>query len=384
MDFDVICSKWQKKWFEAGIWKAKPVKGKKSFFMIFAYPGISGYLHVGHMRGFTYTDIITRMKRMQGFNVLFPAGTHATGNQAIAFASKVKKRDEAWINYLTSNGYPENKLNELEDEKKVVEYFNKVYVEEYWKKFGFLADWERFACTVHSDYNKFIEWQFKKLNEKNLLVKKPYFAPFCPKDGPVAVDPSETDISKGGHAEKNEYTLLKFKFEDKFIVAATLRPETVFGQTNLWIDSNEEYSIIKVGKEKWILSKQAAEKLKFQKESVELINSIKGKDLIGKKVIAPGVEREIIILPSSFCAPDIGTGIVTSVPGDAPDDWMGLQDLKNSKELCEKHGLNWNEINSINAIPIIKTEGYGEFPAKDVCEKLKITNSMEREKLHEA
>ena len=65
--------------------------------MIFAYPGISGYLHVGHMRGYTYTDVITRYKRMRGYNVLFPVGTHATGNLAIAFLNKVKSGDEEWI-----------------------------------------------------------------------------------------------------------------------------------------------------------------------------------------------------------------------------------------------------------------------------------------------
>ncbi len=384
MDFNSVASKWQKKWFDAKIWESNYVSGKESFFMIFAYPGVSGYLHVGHMRGFTYTDVITRFKRMQGFNVLFPVGTHASGNQAIAFANKVKKRDENWVNYLVSNGFPKDNLSELEDPFKVVNYFNKVYVEEYWKKFGFLADWNRFACTINEDYNKFIQWQFKKLNDLGLLVQKPYFAPFCPVHGPVAVDASETDISKGGKAEKNEYTLLKFKFKDMFLIAATLRPETVFGQTNLWINPETTYSIVLVNGEKWVVSSEAAEKLKYQKESVEVIGSVNGKELIGLKAVAPMIHRELIILPSSFCDSNVGTGIVTSVPSDAPDDWMGLNDLKNSKKLCEEHGLNWSVVNSIQPIPIIRTPGYSEFPARDVCEKLGVNNSMEREKLVEA
>ena len=62
---------------------------------------------------------------------------------------------------------------------------------------------------------------------------------------------------------------------------------------------------------------------------------------------APGVERDVIILPSSFCNPKIGTGIVTSVPSDAPDDYIGLRDLWENRELCEKYGLDWEKIKEI-------------------------------------
>ena len=207
VNFRKLEEKWQKKWAEAKLGEANIDRKKKSFFMIFAYPGISGYLHVGHMRGYCYTDTITRYKRMKGYNVLFPVGTHATGNQAIAFAKKVKERNKEWIEYLKRNGCPEEKIKDLGDPLKVVEYFNNVYIEDYWKKFGFLADWRRFVCTINEDYKKFIQWQFKKLKDLGLIVQKPYYATFCPKCGPVAVDPSETDIQKGGNAEKNEYTL---------------------------------------------------------------------------------------------------------------------------------------------------------------------------------
>src|SRR3989344_511217 len=84
---------WQKQWQEKGISLAFPKKGKKKFYLIFAYPGISGFLHVGHMRGYTYSDVITRHKRMQGYNVLFPAGFHASGLPAVAYAAKVKRKD---------------------------------------------------------------------------------------------------------------------------------------------------------------------------------------------------------------------------------------------------------------------------------------------------
>ena len=127
LDWKKIQRKWQKEWEKAELGKAVVKKNKPKFMMIFAYPGISGYLHVGHMRGFSYTDAICRYERLKGKEVLFPVGTHASGNQALGFANKVKNRDKDWLNYLKNNGCPAEKVKELVDPKKVVEYFNEVY-----------------------------------------------------------------------------------------------------------------------------------------------------------------------------------------------------------------------------------------------------------------
>jgi len=372
IEWQKIQEKWQKKWENLG--SVSINKNKQKFFMIFAYPGVSGYLHVGHLRGFSYTDAICRYQRLLGKQVLFSVGTHASGNQAITFARKVKKRDKAWLEYLEKNGFPMDKIGQLEDPKKVVDYFNRVYVNDYWKKFGFICDWDRFTSTINPDYQKFIQWQFLKLNQKGLLVKNPYFATFCPKCGPVAVDPSETDISKGGNAEKQEYVLLKFKMGDFFLVAATLRPETIYGQTNLWINPDAEYVKVKVKNEIWIMSSQAAQKISYQKNDTQVLEKIDPKKLIGKKVVAPGIEKEIIILPAPFSDPDIGSGIVTCVPSDAPYDYVALTELQNNKEQLKKFGLGHHEIKNIKPIPIIKSKGFGDFPAKEIVEKNKIKN----------
>ena len=77
------------------------------------------------------------------------------------------------------NGCPEEKLDDLKDPVKVVDYFNTVYVNDYWKRFGFLADWRRFTCTIYPDYGKFIQWQFRKLNDLGLLIQKPYYSPLA-------------------------------------------------------------------------------------------------------------------------------------------------------------------------------------------------------------
>jgi leucyl-tRNA synthetase len=377
IDFAKIEQKWQKKWAEKKVYESNRDENKKKFFMIFAYPGISGYLHVGHMRGFSYTDIITRYKRMQGFNVLFPVGTHASGNQAIAFAKKVQTNNKDWIEYLIANGCPKEKIKSLNTPEKIVEHFNGVYQEESWKRFGFLSDWRRFTCTIYPDYNKFIQWQFKKLKEADLLVQKPYFATACPVHGPLAVDASETDISKGGNAEKQEFTLLKFKYGDKYLVAATLRPETIYGQTNLWINPEVDLVEIKVEKEKWIVSKESYEKLKYQKDKISLVGDFK-ENLLGKYASAPGIKREIIILPSRFVDANIGSGIVTCVPSDAPYDYIALKELQENDKEIKKYKLDSKIVKSIKIIPIIRTKKYGENAGVKVVEENGIKNQEDK------
>ena len=374
--------KWQKKWADARLGEAEP-DSRQKFFLIFAYPGVSGYLHVGHMRGYTYSDVICRYKRMLGYNVLFPVGTHATGNLSYAFAKKVERGDPDFIASLRANGCSDKEIEKLKNVDEVVRFFNQVYINEYWKKFGFLVDFRRFTTTINPDYNKFIDWQFRKLKEKNLLVQKPYFATFCVNCGPIAVDASQTDISKGGAAEQQEFTLLKFKFGDEFITAATLRPETVYGQTNLWVDPNVNYVKANINGEIWIVSKECAEKLKYQKDKVEIVGEITGREMLGKYCVAPGINREIMILPSKFCDPKIGTGIVTSVPSDAPYDWMGLVDLMNDDVGCRRYGLDPAKVKAIEVIPIIVTKEFGDKAALKICEDMGIKSQTDP-KLEEA
>jgi leucyl-tRNA synthetase len=361
-----IEKKWQKKWFEDRIFVAKK-QNKKKFFIHFAYPGVSGYLHVGHMRGFTYCDIIARYKRMTGYDVLFPAGFHASGIPSIGFAKKVERKEKTTINDLKEYGVTDEQIKKLSNPKEVVNYFGNVYVEDYWKKFGYLIDYTRIMSTISDGYKKFIEWQFLKLKENDLLIKKPHFAPFCKNCGPVAVDKSETDISKGGSAEILEFITIKFKLEDGTILpAATLRPETIFGVTNMWINPNVTYLKAKIKDEIWIISKEALDKLVHQIEDVKpLQDTISGKELLGKKCIIPMVNREIPILSGPFADPSVATGIVMSVPAHAPYDWIALVE-------SGEH---------IEPITIIDVKGFGTNPAKEACESLGIKSQTETEKL---
>lgn len=368
-EYQQIEQKWQKKWYEEKIFESKKQKENK-FFIHFAYPGVSGYLHVGHMRGFTYCDIIARYKRMTGYDVLYPAGFHASGIPSVGFAKKVERKDPLTIKALKEYGLADDFIKTLIDPQKVVDYFSKVYVEDYWRKFGFLIDYTRIMSTISEGYKKFIEWQFHKLKEKNLLITKPHFAPFCPNCGPVAVDKSETDISKGGSAEIMEFTTIKFKMPDgNILLAATLRPETIFGVTNMWINPDVTYVKAKVNDEIWICSKEALNKLTYQIDNVKSLNeTIDGKELIGKTCKIPIVDREIPLLSGPFADPNVATGIVMSVPAHAPYDWIAL--VESGED--------------IDPITIIDVKGFGTNPAKQVCDELGVKSQSETGKLDEA
>ena len=365
-NYESIEKKWQNKWFKEKIYEAKKNK-KNKFFIHFAYPGVSGYLHVGHMRGFTYSDIIARYKRMNNFDVIFPAGFHASGIPSFGFAKKVERNDPDTINTLLEYGCDKNTINKLTDPKNVVEYFGEIYVEDYWKKFGFLIDYSRIMSTISPGYQKFIKWQFHQLNDKKLLVQKPHFAPFCSNCGPVAVDKSETDISQGGSAEIQEFTAIKFKLNDGTILpAATLRPETIFGVTNMWVNPDVEYEKVKVDDEIWICSKECIEKIKYQLNKITQLNEkIPGKKLIGQTCKIPLINRDIKILSGPFADPSVATGIVMSVPAHAPYDWIALV------ESGEK----------IEPIQIIEVKGFDTNPAKEACDALDINSQKEIEKL---
>jgi leucyl-tRNA synthetase len=129
-----LIEKWLNRWYEAKIFDSEPNPGQKKFLIHFAYPGISGYLHVGHMRGFTYADTISRYKRMTGYNVLYPAGFHASGLPSVGLAKRVARNDPGTIEYLRTNGCPEDIISKLADPEMVVEYFSKIYTDDYWKR----------------------------------------------------------------------------------------------------------------------------------------------------------------------------------------------------------------------------------------------------------
>jgi len=385
MEMEKIEKKWQSKWGEEGLFEPEIDSGKESFYIQVAYPYPSGAMHIGHARTYTVTDIVAKYHLLKGFNVLMPMGWHVSGTPVIASVEALKAGDKETIRKFTEIFHiPEKDLTKLHTPEGYVEYM--VNEAEYGYKVGFNKlglgiDWRRELKTIDPQYKKFIEWQYKKLYEKGFVKKGKYPVRYCPHDDNAVGD---HDLLEGEGVGIQEFTILKFKMEDgKFLVAATLRPETVFGQTNLWLGSEVEYVIIKVGDEEWIGSEEFFEKLKDQLPEAEKIGSIKGKELVGRKAEAPGIKRKIPVLPSFFCDTRTGTGIVTSVPSDAPIDYQGLVDLQKDDAMIKEFGLDAEMVKAIKVIPIIRTEEFGDLAAVKIVQDLKIENQFDP-KLEEA
>ncbi len=376
-----IENKWQQRWAEAKIFEAEPEEGRDKYFLNFPYPYMNGYMHLGHAYTLLRVEVFARYKRMRGYNVLFPFAFHCTGSPIVSAADRIEDNDPKQVKIMEHMGIPEDHILKFAEPVYWTEYFPDEYVKDI-TRFGCGIDWRRSFITtsLNKYYNKFIEWQFRKLKANDHVVLGEHPVIWCPKCNSPVGDHARI---KGEGETPQEFTLLKFKFDDAYIIAATLRPETVYGQTNMWVDTELRYVKAKVGEEIWIVSKECADKLKGQKEGFEIVGEIWGGQMIGKTCIAPGINREILILPSEFCDPNKGTGLVTSVPSDAPDDWVGLYDLRD-EGLCDRFGLNYEEVKKIEPIPIIDTPGWGDLPAVKICEDMKIESQHDREKLEEA
>jgi len=390
MDFKKIENKWQERWKRSKAFEPKIDNKKKKFFFTTPYPYISGSLHIGHGRAVTESDIYVRYMRMKGYNVLYPLAFHITGTPILGISSAIKSGDRKKIelyksyvkNYVKSERQVERTVKSFEEPWNIVKFFAPKMMDEY-SSLGLSIDWTRRFTTGDPDYQKFITWQFLKYKEKRYLVKGSYPVLYCPMCE-NAVGEDDIQDADTNPVMKQEFTLLKFRMEDgTVLVAGTLRPETVFGQTNLWINPDVEYVKVKIEDETWVVSREAYEKLSYQKKNLRTLEYVDGKVFIGRYVKAPGIGRKIIILPSSFVDPNISTGIVTSVPSDAPYDWVALRDLQKNKELCERHGLNFEEIRNIKPIPIIDIPGWGDLAALRITEKMKIENQNDP-KLEEA
>jgi leucyl-tRNA synthetase len=376
-----IEKKWQDRWEKERVFEANPDKRKK-FFVNFPYPYINAYQHIGHFYTLMRIEAFARYKRLKGFNVLFPQAWHATGSPIINAAKRIRDKEPKQMKIMKDMKIPASKIKKFENSEYWLEFFAPEYKKDY-KAMGISVDWRRefYTTSLNPHYDKFIKWQFRKLKKKNYCIQGKFPVVWDPKEN-VAV--GDHDRVEGEGETPQEFTLLKYRLGDKYLVCATLRPETVYGQTNLWIGPENEYVLAGVDGEKWVLSEQCADKLKEQDKEVKIVKKIKGGELLGKKVVAPMIGREIPILPADFCDLDKGTGIVTSVPSDAPDDYIGLRDLWENKKECEKYGLDYDEVKKIEVIPIIDSEDLGDKAAVKVVEDMKIKNQQEREKLEEA
>lgn len=184
--------------------------------------------------------------------------------------------------------------------------------------------------------------------------------------------------------------LKKYEGRNIFLVAATLRPETMYGQTNCFVLPSGEYSLIEMkNNDLFICSANAALNLSYQEQTKECrkapkLETLLGKQLIGIALKAPlAVYEKIYVLPMLTISMEKGTGIVTSVPSDAPDDWACLRDCRNDEKLRKEYNI-MNHMVSFDPVPIIEIPELGNMSAIKLCDELSIKSHTEKEKLTEA
>jgi leucyl-tRNA synthetase len=378
IDWKTLEEKWQKAWTEAKIFEAEPDPRRKKFFATFPFPYMSGPLHVGHAYTMGRVDTYARFMRMKGLNVLFPFAWHWTGETVAGASERIKIGDEKFIAALRDiDGVPEEELKKFVDPVYMARYYtdiNRVTV----KRYGVSVDWRReFNTTSHNKaFSRFVEWQYWKLKELNYVKKGTHPVIWCPHcESPTG----DADRLEGENVSVEEYSLVKFKFLEGDIIlpAATFRPETIFGATNLWINPEGDYVKTFVNDEVWIVSKACAEKLKEQLRTMKFIRNLKGRELIGRSCVEPVGHRNIPILPGWFVETQVATGVVYSVPAHAPFDWIALRDIQNKPELLREFRIGEELVKAITPISIIKVEGFGDFPAVEIVDQMKIKDQFD-------
>lgn len=315
---------WQAAWRTAELGKAQRIAGREKFYALVAYPGSSGFLHLGHLRGLVYGDALHRFQRMRGRQVFFPSGTHASGLPSVTFAQKVARRDPITVAQLQQQKVPESEWPRLEEPAYAARFLGQNYLEVY-RRFGILLDESAYVTTIDDDYQAFIRWQFGRLDRAGALVQAPYIAAVCPVCGPVSVDPSETDLAQGGEAEWVQYIVVPFRLDDgREFLTATLRPETVYGVTNLWVHPTSPLVVWHQGERTYLVSRTGAEAL-VEQHGGRLGHEVPVAELQGQAVSVPWSKTKVPVLPSPIVDPSVGTGVVMSVPAHAPADWLALQ-----------------------------------------------------------
>ncbi|MBI2545178.1 MAG: leucine--tRNA ligase [Candidatus Aenigmarchaeota archaeon] len=383
MDSKKLDAKWQMKWNKSKSFEANIDKKKNKFFTSIIIPYVNGNIHIGHSFTYTRIDAYARFKRMQGYNTLLAEAFHATGEPILGSIERLKKKDRGQIETFKMYGATDKDLKDFV--KKGPEFVARFWMEkiiESSKLMGFSVDWRRkFVTAIDPAFNRFIEWQYNTLRKKGYVIQGTHPVVWCSHDQSPTGD---HDRLKGEGESPTQFVLLKFKLDSgEVLPCATLRPETIYGVTNLWINPNAHYVRIRIKNEIWFVSKSAAQKLEDQLKNVEYLGDVAGRDLIGENVSNPVTGQKILILPGEFVDEQTATGIVMSVPAHAPYDYVALKELKNNEKEMGKYKLDPSSIKNIKSISVVKIEGF-ENAGVEISEKMGISSTKESEKLEEA
>ncbi|MBI5223205.1 leucine--tRNA ligase [Candidatus Micrarchaeota archaeon] len=351
MDTSSIEKKWQTIWAQKNLFDSEPDEREKKF-VTAAFPYPNSPQHIGHARTYTTADIYARYLRLKGYNVLFPMAFHVTGTPILAMAKRIGKKDEDVLSVFEKiYGISREKAATLAQPRALVSYFS-AEIEEGMKEMGFSIDWRRKFYSYDEKFNKFIQWQFRRLLQMGFVEQGEYPIAWCPSDSQAV---SAHDTRGDVDPELEEVSVIKFEVsKSEYLVATTYRPETIYGVTNIWINPALDYVRAKYGPDTIILSKDAFDSLHLQLK-LELIDSVSVEKLLKLKGKNPINGKKVPVYSASFVKSDVGTGVVMSVPAHAPLDYLALRDAgKTEQEL----------------INVLEVEGYGSAPAKEIVERL--------------
>lgn len=425
----------------------------EKYFGTFPYPYMNGLLHLGHAFSISKLEFASAYHRLCGKKVLFAQGFHCTGMPIKACADKLDrelttygcppvfpteednvttdadpapiatpeakadptkfggkkskavqkqgKETRQW-EILTKSGIAESEVPAFRQSAHWLTYFPPLGLRDL-KAMGCGVDWRRAFITTDMNpfYDSFVRWQFNTLYKRGKVVKDKRYTVYSPLDGQPCAD---HDRATGEGAGPQEYTLIKLEVLELsgklealkgqgrvFLLAATLRPETMYGQTNCWALPEGDYGAFRGAHgDVYVMTKRSALNLSFQERmpvrgAPELLLALKGQDLIGLPVRAPrSPHKHVYVLPLLTILTNKGTGIVTSVPSDSPDDYTALTDLKKKPKLREKFGVKDEWVLPFEVIPIIDIPGYGNQAAVKVVEEMGIQSQNDRDKLEKA
>ena len=269
-------------WMDHDCFKATPNPDKKPFSIVMPPPNVTGQLHMGHAMDATLQDILTRFKRMQGYEALWLPGTDHAG-----IATQIKVEEEL----RTKEGLTRYDLGREKFLQRVWEWKEKYgnRIVEQQKKMGASCDWSRSRFTMDEGCSRAMRETFCELYDKGLIYKGSRIINWCPHCLTALSDAEVEYVDKPGHLWYIRYPLADGSGD---IVVATTRPETMMGDTGVAVNPEDE----------------------------------KFKHLIGKKCILPIMNREIPIVGDEYCEIGFGTGAVKMTPAHDPNDFeVGLR-----------------------------------------------------------
>jgi leucyl-tRNA synthetase len=342
-----------------------------------------------------------------------PAPTQATTKEDVTKFTTKKSKAAAKVNVnlkyqfqiMLALGIPVEEIHRFADPQYWLEYFPPL-----WKRdltdLGCRVDWRRSMVTTDANpyYDAFVRWQMTRLKEMGKIRFGKRYTVYSPKDGQACMD---HDRQTGEGIGVQEYTAMKLrvldwapeakkKVEGKvpeggnvYFVPATLRPETMYGQNCCFVGPGLTYGIYEVekGKEYYFISERAARNMAFQSIFPQWgvfpkVAELTGADVVGTLVHAPlSVHKDgVRVLPMDSVKATKGSGVVTSVPSDSPDDYATTIDLRKKADFY-KIKKEWAEL---EILPIIHTPAYGDLTAKYLVESMKINSPKDAKQLTEA